>query len=444
MAISVLSPHLCLMVSKRPARGIIEAQHLLIRKEKNGIPLAGASIKAQKLYDQIKNGESTYERAVLVSSEDTETKGNKGNLGFFGIGQYDRAFEDAAFALANDGDISQPVETAIGYHIIRRVSKKPLRTKAQILENVKGKSVKGERYEKTRKVVVSSIKKQSGYKEDRSRLHEILGPNIDDTYYTYQWRPAEYTDGQIINYAEQVYMLSDFAAYVREQTKMRMKAKGQLTHQQLTDELFESFVDDMAIKYAESHLEERYPEFNNLMREYREGILLFDVTKDHVWDKAAQDTAAINTFFKANKELYKWDERVRITNYTIRSQEPVLVTKVMNASRNKNPQELRKLFNVEEDIVLHNKEVLEKTEKSLEKITLKPGSVTSPTFNNGLKIATFKKIEEIIPARQKTLKEARGYVISDYQDQLEEEWIADLRKEFKVKINKKTLSRLSK
>ena len=109
--------HIIKVISKRPARGSMEAGHLLIRKEKNGIPLANAQPRIKKIYDEIRSGAKTFEQATIVSSEDTDTKGNEGYLGFFTIGQYDKTFEDAAFAIPEDGDISEPIETLSLIHI---------------------------------------------------------------------------------------------------------------------------------------------------------------------------------------------------------------------------------------------------------------------------------------------------------------------------------------
>jgi len=434
--------HIIKVVSKRPARGSMEARHLLIRKEKNGIPLANAYPRVKRIYDEIIAGTKTFEQATVISSEDTDTKGNEGYLGFFSIGQYDSDFEDAAFAIAEDGGISEPVETSVGWHIIKRVSKRPLDNISVIEEKLKNAPLQGERFEKIRNVVVDDIKAEANFQENRALLNKYI-EGLDEVYYTYRWQVGGTYDGVLLSYGEDKYGLADLADYLKKNSKARMKDKGQRSISASVYELYEEFSISKAIAYAEDRLEDRYPEFRNLMREYREGILLFDIAKDQIWDKAASDTMAISKYFDSHGADYQWEERYKLSQYTVRSVTPTEITDILNTARTtEGPKNLMDQFNQEEELLLRREEVLEKGHRSLDGIAPRAGFVSSPKFNNKLKFTTFTKVEEVIPARAKSLKEAKGYVISDYQDQLDKEWIDSLRKEYKVKINQKRLKSL--
>ncbi len=434
--------HIIQVVSKRPARGTMEAEHLLIRKNSpGGIPLAAAKVNVDKIYAEIKAGTKTFDQATIVSSEDRETKGNTGYLGFFTIGQYERSFEDAAFALKADGDISEPIETSIGWHIIRRVSRKELDTKELIRERLSNAPKQGERFDRVSRDVVNEIKKEANFKEDKSLLQEYSN-KLSNDFFDYSWKLPENDDKTLLSFGSDKYDLNDFTSYAKKNSKARMRAKGQISIKKAVEELYESFVTTKAIAFAEDRLEDRYPEFKNLMREYREGILLFDIAKDMVWDKAASDTTAINDYFKDHREDYRWKDRAETTQYTVRSLEPKLITDIITNAKKSNSALLVKRYNSEKELIIFRKETLEKGHKNLAELSLEPGFVSPPVFNSKLKLTTFTKVEDVTPARLKTLKEAKGYVISDYQDHLDKIWIEELKDEYKVKIDKKRLKNL--
>ena len=435
--------HILKIRDKRPARGEMEAKHLLIRKQSNGIPLAGGFVKAENIYQSISSGKETFESATVKFSEDKDTKGNEGHLGFFTIGQYEQSFEDAAFGLENDGDVSKPVETSIGWHIIKRVSKRPLTSKSDIEARVKSQPKQGDRFEKHQSEVVEMLKKEGNFNDD-IRVLQLFISDLDDSFYSYKWTPKTYEATPLLSIGDQKVNLDEFVTFAKKQNKIRMRAKGTKSLEEASYEVYHNFVNERVIAFAEGSLEDRYPEFKNLMREYKEGILLFDITKDFVWDKAAADTAAIRKYYTANLNEYVWKDRVTVTNYNVGTIIPTEITPILNASRTKNPAELTKQFNKDRELVNFRQETLEKGNKALEGIVLNPGNITAPTFNHGLKVTTFKKVESIEPSRQKSLREARGYVISDYQSQLDKEWIAQLRKEYKISIKKKVLKGLIK
>ncbi len=439
---SDLGYHILKVESKRIARGTMEARHLLIRKKSSsGIPLAGVYPKIKKIYDNIVKGERTFEQSTVISSEDKDTKGNNGDLGFFTIGQYEQSFEDAAFGLTKDGDISEPVETSIGWHIIKRVSKRSLDSKDVIKERLKGAPNQGDRFERLRDQVVHEIKKEASFKEDKKLLNNFTNALSDD-YFNYNWKVPEMADDVLLSFGSDEYRISNFIAFVKKNSKERMRAKGQISVGQSVEEIYKSYITTKAISFAEDRLEDRYPEFKNLMREYKEGILLFDIAKDMIWDKASRDTAAISKFFNSNDQNYKWKKRARITKYSIKTIEPSKVSSIVTYAKKNNAEDVLALFNKGREILIHNEETLEQGHKTLKNIAIEEGFVSKPVFNENLKVTTFIKVEEHIPARNKTLKEAKGYVISDYQDQLDKDWIEELKKEYRVKIQNKQLKRL--
>ena len=179
------------------------------------------------------------------------------------------------------------------------------------------------------------------------------------------------------------------------------------------------------------------------MREYREGILLFEITKQEVWDKASQDTAGLANFYNQNKNKYKWKERAKITQYTVTNF--VLAEKVRKAAQKDSPSALKSRFNKNKEVVTLKELTIEKgRNQMLDAMVWEAGKLSSLEPDKATKNYSFIKIEEILPAGDKKLDDARGYVVADYQDYLEQQWINQFKKAYPVKINKKTFKNLLK
>jgi peptidyl-prolyl cis-trans isomerase SurA len=198
------------------------------------------------------------------------------------------------------------------------------------------------------------------------------------------------------------------------------------------------------MQYEEARLDQRYPEFKSLMREYEEGILLFEALKQNVWDKANADSVGLENYYRLNlSQKYKWDERAVVTFYTLKTDDPKVLEDIRGYARNNNADAVQKKFNTPENEVFT---VLERRYEKGKNKDLgqlwKAGDMTDAKTDLTTKTASFLKIEEILPPTGKTLAEARGYAVADYQDFLESKWIEDLRKEYEVKVNEEVLKTL--
>ncbi|MDO8899024.1 MAG: hypothetical protein Q7V19_15340, partial [Bacteroidales bacterium] len=194
--------------------------------------------------------------------------------------------------------------------------------------------------------------------------------------------------------------------------------------------------------YEDSRLEIKYPEFSSLMREYRDGILLFDLMDQRVWSKAVKDTTGLKNFHEANKDNYMWKERADATVYAIT-----------------NKDELSRVKNIIERLS-DDKEIREALEKdSLRAVRIQPGKfelgdnkyVDATKWSIGLsevmyaeadKFDVIVRIREILPAQTKALDESRGIITSDYQNYLEKEWINILRAKYPVNVDQKVYEQL--
>ncbi len=428
----------------RPARGEMEIAQILLRKDKDAAKNATIQAKADSVLTALRGGAS-WDELCTKYSDDKMTAPKGGYIGFFGINRYQRNFEDAAFALKTDGEISGIVETSLGWHIIKRVSARPVLPFDQMKRPLTEKVKRDSRSEVAKQSMISKIKREGGFSENKAVLDAWAARQVDTMFLTFKWKPAEpkATD-VLVKFASKTYSLGDFEEYCARASRERMRGAG-TPMLEVISKLYKSWTDDVTMQFEESQLDKKYPDFKALMREYEEGILLFDATKQLVWDRANTDTTGLEAFFKNNlKDKYKWDERASVTFYTVKTDDGKVVAEVRELAAKKDTATVLKKMNKKSDLVSALGRQYEKGKnKDLNDIWT-AGAMTAPKSDAGTKTTSFIKIESIAPPAAKTLNEARGYAVADYQDWLEKQWIEDLRKEFPVTIDQQVFEGMIK
>lgn len=434
---SKIGYHIVRVNNKRPARGAIEVAHILVRSDRK--PLADSLVML------LRKGGADFEELALKYSEDKTSSKNGGKLPPFGINTYDHNFEDAAFGLQKDGDISDAVVTKSGWHIIRRIAKTQPDTYEIFVRRMKAQINKDQRFDAAKVKLINDIKKSAGFREDKTVLQNFAS-TLGEDFYSYKWTPdSMLSAAPLFSLAESPkFTIRDFAGFCKKNTKTRLKYDKSKPVAETVDELYTEYVNDAAMSYEESSLEKKYPDFKSLMREYEEGILLFEATRINVWDKANQDTVGLQKYFDQHKKNYFWPEKAAGSEFRITGTDQKTAEKVYAyGKKNDGPKVLAK-FNKKTKIVEEVPFEYEKGSSDLNGMEWKVKSVSPLTQQKTGNAWSFRKLSSLFPARDKSLTEARGYVVADYQDYLEKQWIDQLSKEFDVAVNKDILMKLKK
>ncbi|NJC26429.1 peptidyl-prolyl cis-trans isomerase SurA [Lewinella antarctica] len=436
--------HLATKLSERPAYGEMEVGHVLVRKEK-GTPMGGpVPAKMQEAKAMIDAGED-FARVAAELSEDRETKNNAGYLGFFGINFYDPAFEQAAFALDTDGAISDVVETQAGYHLIRRVFRRRALPLDDVRPLLEGKIKQDPRFTDAKKRLLDRTRKDANLVEQRPALRAFTASLDDVQFAGARWEPTESTENPVLYTMDggQRGTVADFQQFILKNSRLRtgLARSSQATTASVVDQLYGDWLDEETIKYAESRLEKDYPDFAALMREYREGILLFEATKLEVWDKATDDTSGLASFYENHRDDYQWEKRAEVSRYVVSTKADLDVNQVLDFTKSNDPAAVTTKFRTDAIEITTDKYEYDRL-ADMEMLKPEVGSVSM--IKNDLRdgTSTFYKVESLVPAARKELSEARGYVIADYQDELERRWVEQLRTEYPVKINKRVLNKI--
>lgn len=439
--------HIVKVDEVRPAYGQMQVAHIIVR----ATPGDEASSKVAKeridsIYKAAQSSGTSFEELAARHSEDNETKNKGGMLGWISINRYAKAFEDAAFALKKDGDLSAPFQTSSGWHIVKRIKGVTAQGYPEAKTELMNRIKKNERFELAQAALVERIKKESDFKLNEANVKKLLDSlDASKTFLTYNWQPTptQRTDQtELFSIGNFKGTVADFVLEAQRNPADRVNAEPR-TLQAGLDRILQRVVTQRCLSYEETRLETKYPDFKALLREYEEGILLFEVKKQLVWDKASADKEGLEAFYKANSNKYKWSERARVTLYTVNSNDEKLLKKIRSTAQKKDPEAVKALFNKDKPVVQTVSNVFEKGKNpEVDALGWKKGAMSASVTKDG--ITTFSKIEEITPPTVKTLDEARGFVVADYQDHLEKQLIEELRKNYKVEVKQDVFNGLIK
>lgn len=424
--------HLVKVEDRRPARGEIHVEHIMIKPKQEADAEKNAEVKIREIYEKVKKGESFEELASKYSDDGSSSK-KGGELPWFGAGKMVTEFEDASFTLAKDGDISEPFKTSYGWHIVKRIGYKPLPTFNEMEKELKSKVSKDSRAEKTRANFIIKLKDQYHFTVNEKILKTLM-TKADSSVFKgnykvkkgLQKKPLFTLDGNN-------YLTKDFVTYLNSRKNVRTK----LTPSDYIKNEFQTYSQNSILKYEDGKLEGKNPAFRLLMNEYRDGILLFELTDQKVWSKAAKDSAGIENYYENHKDKFMWPERVEAMLYTCLDEKTAEQARKMLAE-GKSRSEIASELNKDSQLFFQAEEgVFAKEDRDvLAKIAWTKGMSPNVSINGQV---MFVEVRNVLPPAPKKLSECRGMVTSEYQNYLEAEWIKELRSKYKVTVNKDVL-----
>ena len=436
--------HLIKLTDQRPARGTMKAAHIMVSVKKDAPvdEIESAQKKINEIYDKLTKGEN-FEDLALNYSDDPGSSDKGGKLPEFGTGSNTRMvleFENESFKLLKNGDISKPFQTDFGFHIVKRLNHTPLASFEGMKKDIQSKVNKDERSKITQYFLIQKLKKEYNFKIVNEKQLKWFVKNIDSNYYKGNWNYNKLkTDETLFILSNQKYTQKMFAQFLSNNFRIPKQDNKLLIKKQ-----FENWINQEILKFEDSNLENKYPEFKSLMQEYHDGILLYDIMTDKVWNKATRDTIGLKDFYNKNIDKYQWKERIDATIYECLNKEIA--------------QNVFKMLKLNDTI--NSKHILNTINKTSElnvKVKMNKYEIDELNFIKGKKInkginpiIEFNKkfyvinITDIIPACPKNIREAKGIVTSDYQNFLEKQWLSELSNKYTFKINEEVIYNLSK
>ena len=436
--------HILKTTGLRPSRGSIKTAHLMISvaKDADQATKDNAKKKVDEIYQKLTDG-AKWEEMVAMYSDDPGTSKKGGELPMFGSGTTQRMvpeFEEAAFAIKVDGEFSAPVKTNYGYHIIKRLERKDVAGFETMKKELQTKVNKDERSKKTQDSFVRKLKAKYKYTAGPKENLAWFEANLDSTYFMGKWNASELKSNKTLFTLDGVdFGQQKFARYLEKNYRALKKDESKMT----IASQYRNWAKASILEYEELLLPAKYPDYKALINEYHDGILLYEVMSDKVWNKAVKDTAGLRTYFLSNRDKYMWPARIEATVYECLNLG--VANEVASMIVNDTVTSKHVIEKVNKDTELNLKVKMNKfdpeTTAFLKGKSLSMGVNKAYEFEGKLYVV---KVTNMLPVMKKEFSEAKGSATSDYQNFLEKNWLDSLTAKYKVKVNKKVLYNLGK
>ena len=430
--------HILKIADQRSARGILKTAHIMIavKRDGNNADIEAAKKKIDEIYTKLVGGEK-FEELAANFSDDPGSSEKGGKLPEFGSGTTTRMvpeFEDAAFLLNKDGEFSKPIQTDFGYHIIKRLELSPLASFETMKKELQSKVNRDDRSKKTQTALINKLKIEYNYSDNSKKGLKWFVKHIDSNYFKGKWTASKLKKNNVLfTLKGQNFTQKQFADYIISNYRVPKTDAKDLINKQ-----YNAWVSSEILKYEDTQLETKYPEFKALMQEYHDGVLLYEIMTDKVWNKANKDTIGLKNFYENHKANYQWKDRIDAMVYECLDKN--IANQVIKMLKNDTITSKHIIEKLNEKSELNLKVKTNKYEINeisyLKGRTFKKG--TNPSYEFGGKYYVIK-VNELIPAGPKLLIDAKGIITSDYQNYLEQEWLKELTMKYPFKINEKII-----
>lgn len=431
--------HLIKVNDKRETRGDLSIANLLLLKPENGDVEAEKAVEKKifDLYNRLKKG-ADFTALVREYSEDLITRENGGELQKFSSGALrNPVLEDAAYALEFPGAFSYPIETDYGWVILRLIQKYPLPKYEEVKDMLTIRVKRDSRSRVVNETLLEQLKTR--FKLDvNKKAVASLKSYLSEAVYENAWKEPQLKKDVLlftINNEKEVY-LSEYLGFLQGNQLQVRNAKN-LEH--AAKIAYDAFVDSEYKNYYVDNLEKLNPEFEAIVLEYEEGMLLFDLMKQEVWEKVKEDTAGYTRYYELHKNDYIVPKTAKALIFEIPN-DKVAKKVVKLLSKGKTKEEIKNAFSFKETNSWKIREVLieENDAEWGKEEAFGLGVYLTNTTNNSKII----QIQHIDYGNQEGLEYFYNQVLSDYQDAYEKEWIDNLRANAKITIDKAVLRKL--
>lgn len=432
--------HIIKVHDRRKKEPEITVSHIMI-STRDTTRNFNAKERIQEIYALVQQGDS-FENLAKQYSDDKNSGKNGGKLRRFSKGDLrSEQFEEKAYTLQKPGDISEPVLSDFGWHIIRLEEKHALPSYEDKQEMLERRVKEGSRSKIVTNAVNKKIKEKFGFVKGVS-YSPYFDTYVKDAVLARNWGydtipPSE--DKKMFTIGDRDLYYNDFAAYIY---KRQRKSKQYQVKSTLLADYYDEFETYALKTYFRDKLERENEEYASIINEYRDGLLIFDVMGKNVWRKAKKDTVGQQKYFAENRSRYQWKQRVDADILGATKKDVILRVQAL-LKEGKTSDEIRGLLNKDEKVsVLLTKGVFEIDERELPTgFTPEVGVSKIYTENDSFILVV---VNEVIPPGPKEFDDIKGRVISDYQNHVEKTWMNELRAKYKVEINSKALKRVKK
>jgi peptidyl-prolyl cis-trans isomerase SurA len=435
--------HIIRIADKRPARGKILVAHIMKASPPGMSENTGkqAEEEINRIYQELLAGASFSELAKKYSDH-KESAANGGKLNWFGTGEVISDFSEAAFNIPDTGKFTAPVRTPYAWHIIKLLDKRPPGSFEETRSYLESKINQSYLNSLSKKSFVDKLKSEYKFRLNQP-AYDWFVENTDTLIIRglAKYNREDIPAGNLYSFANQHLTTNQFATFLERRGSMIVTDDpGNFIRQS-----FDAMVSDQMIRYENSNLEKKYPDFRYLMNEFHDGILLFDISGKKVWNRVSEDSTGLRDYYEQHKNEYLTRKGIVAKIYTLKSpdKEKAFYSAYKKYAPKPGTDDLMLAkFNKQNDSVLIIKEGkwYAGDNPELDRIEWKEG-VEYELINNLPSIIVISKVMEPEPL---PFKDVRGEMMSGYQDYLENEWVKQLKTSYTVKVDESVLEEVKK
>ncbi len=435
--------HIIQVTDKRAARGKILVAHIMKAAPpgigENEAKKAEESINL--IYKELQGGASFSELASRYSDH-KESAANGGKMNWFGTGEIISEFTEAAFTIPDTGQYTKPIRTPYGWHIIKLLDRRPHGSFEQTRSYLESKINQSHLNSLSKKSFTDKLKAEYKFRINQPAYRWFV--NNTDTLIIWglaKYNRAQMPSGNLYSFADRRFTTKEFAAYIEKRGLMIITDDPV----SFVNQSIETCVSDQIIKYENSILETKYPDFRYLMKEFHDGILLFEISGKKVWNRINEDSTGLRRYYEQHKNENLTRKGIEAKIYTLRSQgkEKKLLSPYRKYSQKKECDELMlEKFNSDNDsvLVITEGQWFTGDDPELEKIKWTKG-IQVYTINNYPSIVAISRVIEPEPL---PFEEVAGDMLMGYQDYLESEWIMQLKSKYTVNVDDRIFLEIKK
>ncbi len=444
IVLSKIGYHIFKNIDERKAVGKIKAQQILLAIPPGADDATKKRLAnlADSLYKRILAGDN-FNHLASAFSNDYVTATTGGTMPDIAVGQYDPVFEKNLWSLPKDGAVSKPFLTSHGWHIIKRISIKPVVTDINDkmnLQDLQVKIIADARWKSSKDFIYQKVIEKAGLKKIpyNDAAMRAMSDSVLDLRPMTDLGKTIIATTPMFSIGDSVYTATTWVNYANTY-RYKQDGTGPKPYEQVKEE----FVQYALYNYYRDHLEDFNEDFRNQMIEFKDGNIFFEIMQQEIWNKAQIDSVALKNLYEKNKTSYVWNQCADAVLFFCSDES---TAKKLYDEVKKNPAGWRKLTEQYSEKVVADSSRYEWSQiPNLNKMIPKAGLITTPFVNTNDNTASFAYIvQSYTQPMQRTFSEAKGMVINDYQAILETKWVELLKKKYPVVIDQKVLSEVSK
>jgi peptidyl-prolyl cis-trans isomerase SurA len=425
--------HIIQVNGRQANPGEVQVSHILVRFDsENASQEESARRRISDIYAEIQKENTVWEEIVQAYSEDPATKSSGGILPWFGVGTMIPEFEVAGFSLTEIGEVSPPIKTPYGYHILRLEGKKGLQSYEEVEQSIRSKILRNSKTGMIQSQVVAIQKARFGFQENESGISNltaaVTATDLMGFGTAIQQKNLRGTELFKVNTTS--YTVGDLWNYMQAQ-EITPRGDGTFLERWLA-----KFTEVTLAKTEEEDLEGNNKDYQKLLKEYRDGILLFSLTNQEVWQKGLNDSIGQRAYYAKNIQNYQWKTRVQ-----------AYLTKVNDASKLENARKYLQnkgfdpnsfaAFEADYRINYPNAYATESGTFEYEAHPILSRVDLNKSYQelevDGVSYVLV--VGKVYPPGPRKFEEARGLVIRDYQASLDQALTKRLKEKYPVQIN---------